>query len=388
LIYNALTDIWSAFKEFNDQAMLFAIAAMVIYSVSIILTNVIRAMKGKPFLHAGKVAFKMCVFALFGMYASYTISLTLSGREAGSRSGIPMLVPGSTIFTGNGISIFSVENILLFLPFGLLVPILWKYNRSIVRVSLMGFALSALIELTQLITGRGYFEIDDIILNTLGCVIGYIVFACVYDGFLAVKKRTIEDISRENGVAPPLGNLYNRYVVDHEWALIILQSVPVIACIKLITGFSGDEAVVSTSYSRPFAYAVAKVASRIAGNQSELQNLYNMIDPITAQSEYLNMVEKIIRKMAHATEYGMLALFVWALIYSRTYISRMFSYITGVAVVLLTGMWDELNQTRVEGRFGSLKDVGVDLAGALLTMIMVMIIIRRLRIYYKKKMAK
>lgn len=386
MVYRAFADIWSAFKEFNEQALFFAMVAVIIYSVIIILNNVIRAIQGKPFLHAGKVVCKMILFAIFGMYASYTVSLTLSGREAGSRSGIPMLVPGSTIFKGTGISIFSVENILLFLPFGFLIPLLWKYNRSIVRTMLMTFICSTLIELTQLATGRGYFEIDDIILNTLGGVIGYIVFACIYDGCLAVKKRTIEDVARESGKAAPLGKLYNRFAVDHEWALVILQMAPVAFMIKLIVGFSNDVAEVSTNYSRPFAFVVAKVASKLAGNQAEFQYLYNSIDPLTAQSDFLNLVEKIIRKMAHVTEYALLALFVWALIYSRSYISRMFSYITGIAVVLIVGMWDELNQTTVEGRFGSIKDVGVDFAGALIIMIIIMIIMKNVRNHYKKKM--
>lgn len=386
MIYEACVDIWSAFKEFNDRAILVAAVAIAIYSVIIILNNVLRAIQGKPFLHAGKVICKMLIFAMFGMYASYTVSLTLSGREAGSRSGIPMLVPGSTIFTGNGISIFSVENILLFIPFGILVPILWKYNRSIIRTTLMSFACSVLIELTQLATGRGYFEIDDIILNTLGGIIGYIVFECFYDSYLAIKKRTLEDIAKENGTVAPLGNLYNRYVVNHEWALTILQAVPVVFLIKMITGFSQDIGETSTRISRPIAYAIVRLLGYVANDQAEIHYITNAVDPMTVQSDYLDFIEKIVRKCAHVTEYALLALFIWILIYSRIYINRMFSYITGVTVVLLVGMWDELNQTHVNGRSGSVKDVGIDLLGALIIMIIVMFIIGRVRKYFKKKM--
>jgi len=385
LIYEAAADIWFAFKEFNSQAIFFAVVAMAIYSAVIIFHNMFRAFKGKPFLHTGKVLAKLFVFAIFGMYASYTVSLTLSGREAGSRTGVPNFIPGATLFIGNRLSIFSVENWLLFLPFGFLVPILWKYNRSIIRTGLLAFISSMLIEIAQIITGRGFFEVDDILLNTLGGICGYIVFACIYDSLLGIKRRILTDIAKEKKTTPPLGNFYKRYVVDHEWALIILQSLPVILCIYMILGFSNDEAEASRAWSRPIAYAVMKIAGLFKSNSISTTHVSNTGDIMAIQSDYLDMIEKVIRKIAHLSEYALLALCVWGLIFTRMYIARMFSYIAGIIAVGLVGIWDELNQTTIDGRYGSIVDVGVDLTGALIMMIIVMIIVKSLLKYYKGK---
>lgn len=63
-------------------------------------------------------------------------------------------------------------NIALFLPFGYLLPMLWRSHRSLRSVALSGAAFSLLIECSQLLTSRAC-DIDDLIANTLGAVLGY-----------------------------------------------------------------------------------------------------------------------------------------------------------------------------------------------------------------------
>ncbi|MGW4650833.1 VanZ family protein [Kitasatospora sp. NPDC004289] len=67
-------------------------------------------------------------------------------------------------------------NVLLGAPFGLLLPVLWPKARGLFRVLLRTAALMLLVELVQgaLITGRA-FDVDDIILNTAGAVLGYLL---------------------------------------------------------------------------------------------------------------------------------------------------------------------------------------------------------------------
>lgn len=69
-----------------------------------------------------------------------------------------------------------VLNILLFLPFGYLVPMTIAKANSLRKIVLCGFLLSTMIEITQLLTHRGWFDVDDIIYNTLGALIGYWLF--------------------------------------------------------------------------------------------------------------------------------------------------------------------------------------------------------------------
>ncbi|WP_254898188.1 VanZ family protein [Kitasatospora sp. NA04385] len=67
-------------------------------------------------------------------------------------------------------------NVLLGVPFGLLLPVLWPKARGLFRVLLATAVLMLLVELVQgtLLTGRA-FNVDDIILNTTGAVLGYLL---------------------------------------------------------------------------------------------------------------------------------------------------------------------------------------------------------------------
>ena len=73
-------------------------------------------------------------------------------------------------------------NILIFIPIGILYPIAFGTvgdERKKYRTVLFGFALSLIVELSQLVFSKGYFDLDDILLNTLGAVIGFVIYATV-----------------------------------------------------------------------------------------------------------------------------------------------------------------------------------------------------------------
>lgn len=76
----------------------------------------------------------------------------------------------------NGVDITSCLNLFLFLPIGLLVPLIWPGLGHPLPVIGSGLACSLLIELSQLLNRRRT-DIDDLILNTLGALIGYAVFS-------------------------------------------------------------------------------------------------------------------------------------------------------------------------------------------------------------------
>ena len=66
-------------------------------------------------------------------------------------------------------------NVLCFVPFGFVIPILTS-KQTFFRMLFLSMLASVLVELLQLISMLGSCDIDDIILNTLGGVIGYILF--------------------------------------------------------------------------------------------------------------------------------------------------------------------------------------------------------------------
>ncbi|WP_405952391.1 VanZ family protein [Streptomyces prunicolor] len=67
-------------------------------------------------------------------------------------------------------------NVVLGIPFGVLVPVFAPRARGILRVLLLTATVMLLVEFAQgaLITGRA-FDIDDVILNTTGALIGWVL---------------------------------------------------------------------------------------------------------------------------------------------------------------------------------------------------------------------
>lgn len=67
-------------------------------------------------------------------------------------------------------------NVLGFVPFGALLPTLKNPRISGLRTVFLGFELSLLIEISQLVLRAGSFDVDDLMLNTLGCAIGFLIY--------------------------------------------------------------------------------------------------------------------------------------------------------------------------------------------------------------------
>lgn len=67
-----------------------------------------------------------------------------------------------------------VGNILLFIPYSLFISYYFKINKLYIII-ILGFIFSLTIELIQINIGR-VFDIDDIILNIISSIIGYIVY--------------------------------------------------------------------------------------------------------------------------------------------------------------------------------------------------------------------
>ncbi len=66
-------------------------------------------------------------------------------------------------------------NVVLFVPLGLLLPCCWEGFDWIGHAALFGFLFSLAIELSQLLNFR-VTDIDDLIANTLGAVVGCLIF--------------------------------------------------------------------------------------------------------------------------------------------------------------------------------------------------------------------
>lgn len=95
-----------------------------------------------------------------------------------------------------------VGNVVAFMPFGFLVPVLYReqrkeathnghYFRSFLFVTVLGFLLSLGVETIQLVSKVGCFDVDDLMLNTSGVVLGYLIYYISKKiiGFMEIHRR-------------------------------------------------------------------------------------------------------------------------------------------------------------------------------------------------------
>lgn len=81
-------------------------------------------------------------------------------------------------------------NIIAFTPMGFLLPFLFNRIKGVVKISIISFIISLFFEVIQLITNLGSFDVDDMILNVLGAIIGFMVYIAVINKFRENIQRS------------------------------------------------------------------------------------------------------------------------------------------------------------------------------------------------------
>lgn len=87
------------------------------------------------------------------------------------------------VFINLNINYFIINflgNIIMFMPIGLFIPLLWEIPDK--KIIIVGFLFSLFIEVCQLFLNRGT-DVDDLILNTLGTILGLLVYKFLYKKF-------------------------------------------------------------------------------------------------------------------------------------------------------------------------------------------------------------
>ena len=90
----------------------------------------------------------------------------------------------------------TILNIVLFIPLGIMLPFLWKKYNTLKVTLFFGFFMSLAIELLQILTYRAT-DINDLIANTVGAVLGYFVFRVISCMFPSITKFA----TRKNEIA-------------------------------------------------------------------------------------------------------------------------------------------------------------------------------------------
>ncbi|MFQ9515733.1 MAG: VanZ family protein [Eubacterium sp.] len=130
----------------------------------------------------GRVLFIVyMILALYFMFFSETLDRTMVNDEY--RYNLTLFKEITRFWEmrhtyGWGVTIVNLlGNIVCFMPFGFLLPTVSrkKVFKNVISVTLFAMLFSVLIETAQLVTKVGAFDVDDIFLNTIGGLSGYIL---------------------------------------------------------------------------------------------------------------------------------------------------------------------------------------------------------------------
>ena len=126
---------------------------------------------------AGKTQRPFHIAAVF-VFCYYLIGvLTMTGiGKLGSFSPTFVLIPFVDMIRG---PVDTVLNLILFLPLGFFLPMLFKKYSHIRCVMLTSFFFSLSIEMVQMF-GRGATDINDLITNTAGACLGYLIYHLLF----------------------------------------------------------------------------------------------------------------------------------------------------------------------------------------------------------------
>ena len=71
-------------------------------------------------------------------------------------------------------------NVILFLPFGILWDIIRENKSSLKECAVIGGLISLSVETMQYISARGVFDIEDLLTNIIGMIIGTVIIKVIY----------------------------------------------------------------------------------------------------------------------------------------------------------------------------------------------------------------
>jgi len=87
-------------------------------------------------------------------------------------------------------------NVIVFIPVGMILGSLLRVKGSWLIVLLIGCSISVTIEALQFWFMKGFSEVDDVMHNTVGCIVGYILVKGVWLMVYGCHKPTEEEGKR------------------------------------------------------------------------------------------------------------------------------------------------------------------------------------------------
>ena len=133
---------------------------------------------------------KSVLYCLFCLYLSAVFSLVGIPNVAYCRPELNLnLVPFAGMI---GDIKNSILNVILFVPLGLFLPLLWRKYRRLRPGAIFAFGLSLAIELMQILTFRAT-DVNDLITNTVGYLVGFLAVKPLINK-LSVEETGVKDV--------------------------------------------------------------------------------------------------------------------------------------------------------------------------------------------------
>ena len=128
---------------------------------------------------------RLLVGFLFITYMYCVLQLTIFSREPGNYGTVDwrFLVRWNE---NDAQKAFLLANIIMFIPFGVLLPMFGKTMNHILIVLPIALACSVCIEALQLKYQLGFCQLDDVVANSVGFLIGFFIFLAIWDVYLFI----------------------------------------------------------------------------------------------------------------------------------------------------------------------------------------------------------
>lgn len=130
---------------------------------------------------------RLFVLGITIVYLVVLLQTAFFSREPGSRVGEIdwRILPDWQ--TNIWVRTYALENIIMFVPFGILIPWSVRMAKKFYICIPLAMMLSFGIETAQYITERGFCQLEDLIMNTIGTIVGYGVWTLIYNVVKSVR---------------------------------------------------------------------------------------------------------------------------------------------------------------------------------------------------------
>lgn len=173
------------------QVNLYRIKWILLFGLLFFITFCFLQFKGYTRNYNKKIKTIVCG-KILSLNCSFVFVVTLFGRRAGENYGFE-LMPFHSYYLAYvegevEILLQILLNIAMYIPIGFLLPSCFKIFEKFRQVTFSVVVISLCIELIQGVFKLGLFEVDDVINNTVGCMIGFSAWKVYTKGIRLYKN--------------------------------------------------------------------------------------------------------------------------------------------------------------------------------------------------------